>query len=362
MRGRLPGGEPGILMHELVLLAASAGEVTGVTGSLFHTRVSSGDFTLFPHSIEDVARSWVNSHDPTGLLVEPNSFPPARAPVSTAAAHVPETLGTFPRLRIDRRRGWGGLDFEHTVKLERFGLDGWWWRSEPEVSDDVVAAVAGGPIGDWLRAQGEPGLLQILSREGELAIRRNGFLDAAGLDALAEGLSVVAPALRAVGLAHAEPQNWSAELPPPRWFTHADWEPGGYDPGIHFRQPVLRLAQRSGATLEDPRAYHRAFPALPVPGTAFAVLRRGDGTRLVLHNERDLTRTHLGPTAIVRPAASGEEPGGYPTPAGNNLFRNTRGNLSATMRTRNFAFEGSTEALGYALIEDVERFLVDAGG
>ena len=360
MRGRLPGGQPGILLHELVLLSADRGSIAGVGGSFYHLSIATENFRFFSLKPEDIVKDWIDSHDPTGLLIDPDPTPPARAPVTTAATHGPEVLGLFPRVRIDRRRQWGGQNFDHEVKLEQFGLPGWWWRSEPAVGDDVVASIVGGPAGDWLRAAGKPGLLQVLCREGELAVRRNGFLDAAGMDELAEGLGVLAGAFRTAGLAQADPQPWETELPPPRWLTQYEWEPGGYDPTLRFREAVLALAQHLGATLEDPRAYHRAFPELPVPGTAFAVLRRTDGTRLVLHNERDILRVHIGPTAIVSPAPPGAAPTDYPQRAGDNVFRSVRGSLHATMRTRGFAYEGSTAGLGQALIADVERFLADA--
>ena len=89
VRGRLPGGQPGILFHELMLLAALAGKVTGVSGSLYHVRIETEDFHFFNWRPEDIAKSWVNSHDPTGLLVDPDPTPPVHAPVTTAAAHVP---------------------------------------------------------------------------------------------------------------------------------------------------------------------------------------------------------------------------------------------------------------------------------
>jgi len=360
VRGRLPGGQPGILFHELMLLSALDGSIKGVSGSFYHLSIATEDYHFFNWSPEDIAKSWVNSHDPTGLLIDPDPTPPAHAPVTTAAAHVPEGVGSFPRVRIDRRKNWGGHDFDHKVKLEPFGLPGWWWRSEPAVGDDVIAAVLGAAAGEWLRAAGEPGLLQVLYREGELALRHNGFMDAAGMDALAGGPAVLTEAFRAAGLTYAQPQPWETELPPPRWFSQYDWEPGGYDPTLRFRDAVTMLAQHLGATLEDPRAFHLAFPELPVPGTAFAVLRRADGTRLVLHNERDILRVHIGPTAIVSPATPGAAATDGPQPVGTNLFGNVRGGLRATMRTRNFSFEGSYEGLGQALIADVEAFLADA--
>src|SRR5919107_1466004 len=36
MRGVLPGGAPGILMHELVMLSADRGSIVGVSGSFHH--------------------------------------------------------------------------------------------------------------------------------------------------------------------------------------------------------------------------------------------------------------------------------------------------------------------------------------
>jgi hypothetical protein len=71
-------------------------------------------------------------------------------------------------------------------------------------------------------------------------------------------------------------------------------------------------AARHGLALEDPLAYHRAFPSVPVPGIACVVLRGtiprlGVAGRLVVHREPEAART-----AIVIPAP----PGSQPTPPG----------------------------------------------
>jgi hypothetical protein len=60
-------------------------------------------------------------------------------------------------------------------------------------------------------------------------------------------------------------------------------------------------------TLEDPAAYHHAFPSMPVPGRAFAVLRGTlPGTalpaRIAFHHERPLT-DNQGRTALLLEAA-----------------------------------------------------------
>jgi hypothetical protein len=80
---------------------------------------------------------------------------------------------------------------------------------------------------------------------------------------------------------------------------------------------MKELAARHGAVAEDPLAYHRAFPALPVPGLAFAVLRftppGGDGIgRIAWHAEQSIARYNTGRNAVLLQAA----PGATPTPPG----------------------------------------------
>jgi hypothetical protein len=85
-------------------------------------------------------------------------------------------------------------------------------------------------------------------------------------------------------------------------------------------------AERYGLELEDPHAYHRVFPSVPVPGIAHIVLRGtipwlGVPGRLVLHRER----------ASVRPAVlMAAPPGAQPTPPGGLPFREHGARLEIT--------------------------------
>ena len=81
-------------------------------------------------------------------------------------------------------------------------------------------------------------------------------------------------------------------------------------------EQVHQLARRYRLQLEDPNHYHRAFPRVPVPGTAWAVLRgrlpgAGPVARIALHTEAPLPGG-VGRTALLLPAGGvpSTEPGG----------------------------------------------------
>jgi hypothetical protein len=77
----------------------------------------------------------------------------------------------------------------------------------------------------------------------------------------------------------AEPRAFDSQLPPPP--SDPRDLPAGFHPGEEWRKRALEIADRHGLALENPVAYHRAFPSLPVPGTAYVVLRGGDPRTLV---------------------------------------------------------------------------------
>jgi hypothetical protein len=99
------------------------------------------------------------------------------------------------------------------------------------------------------------------------------------VDELARAASLVAERLREVCVTLAEPRAFDSQLPPPP--SDPRDLPAGFHPGEEWRKRALEIADRHGLALENPVAYHRAFPSLPVPGTAYVVLRGGDPRTLV---------------------------------------------------------------------------------
>ena len=135
--------------------------------------------------------------------------------------------------------------------------------------------------------------MQLTIRDGTVALVRNGFVrEPAELDALVEAAGrIVAGAagdLRPVG---AAARRSTSRCPPARWEDRESIPVTPFD----MRTSPWWEAYRVAATdrdlaLEDPEAYHRAFPANPVPGRAIAVLRGtgpdGQVFRLAFHTAR----------------------------------------------------------------------------
>jgi hypothetical protein len=171
-----------------------------------------------------------------------------RAQWTTAAVLVPEATATVRRLRID-----------HDPELDRAGAD------------------------------------HAVFSHGTLAVRRPGWEpDPDRLDAVATAASALARRLRSRA---PLPQPFATTLPPPT-APVAGWE-----------DAIAGLAARLGLEREDPITLHAAFPSLPVPGEAFAVLRgtlpdAGTG-RVVLTSGRPVESWNLGRNAILLPARPG---------------------------------------------------------
>lgn len=285
MRGVLPGGAYGVLAHEALGIEWT-GDSSDWNGTFYGVRVTATRRTRKRDAlafVPAVGNFFMN--DPVRALV--------LAPCSVAAVRLPQLAGT--RLRIDTRGTAPPYVSANKVKL------GGSWRIFGVPEPDP--ALAAGPVADLLAAHGEDGLFQVIVESGTLLVRRNGYLDEAGLDELARAAGVVAAHFREVGCARAEPLPFTAELPAPPRTLEPWWD-----------EWAAETAGRLGLALEDPAAYHRAFPALPVPGEARVVMRGdvpgvGSG-RLVVHREGDSARP-----AVLLAAPPGTEPtppGGVP--------------------------------------------------
>jgi len=174
---------------------------------------------------------------------------------------------------------------------------------DPVPDHRVVERLLAGPLLRALQASADERLdFELAVRRGAVFVRTNGYLsDPDELDWLATVLSIAASELREACLAVAEPRPFDQPLPPARWSRT-----GGLGPPDPWRSSARELAAAYGMTLEDEREYHRAFPSLPVPGSAFAVMRGPiPGTsltgRIAFHGERLLGRGDAGHNAVLLP-------------------------------------------------------------
>jgi hypothetical protein len=304
LRGVLPGGEHGVMASEGLEIGYS-GDSFDWGGIVYSSRVKAdagGILGLLP------VVNWFVGSDATANV---------RVPCTVAGVRVPETAGSLTHLRLDRRRSSPPFSFGTGTKLgELVGRGGWDLYAGCQPDPDVVAQLMAEPVAGLLRAHTGDGLFQAVVWWGTLVVRRNGFLRSPeDLDQLAQAASLLAGRLREVCLPLAEPQPFDTRLPQARFRAGFDAPPGFFvDPS--WSKWALATAERHALELEDPLAYHRAFPTVPVPGIAQVVLRGtfpvlGVPGRLVLHGERD----------AVRPAVlMAAPPDAEPTPPGGLAF------------------------------------------
>src|SRR3954470_11704345 len=209
MRGVLPGGAYGVLAHEALEIGYSGDSLDW--GGTFHSvRVMArGGMTgmQFALSTLPVIGWFTSGGNPTARV---------RPPCSVAGIRVPEVAAAgVGRVRLDRRRSAPPHTSANRVKLE----GGWSLFSDPAVDPALVA----GPLAEALREHADDGLFQVVVESGTLLVRRNGYLDANGLDALAATAGAIAAHLRAFGAAAAQPQPFATQLPAPPVAADGPW-------------------------------------------------------------------------------------------------------------------------------------------
>ena len=284
MRGSLPGGEQGILFHHVLPVPVSVdGSGEGLVGCVYkppgaklRMRDFLGGLIPFADLVVDVVtdiRRPAEVTDPLGSCVG--------VPSTVAAVLVPEvalerfTVDSRGKPKFDKRRA------PDPRLLERFLL---------ETTREALRHLDSRPYA------------KVEVRYGTLIVRVNGYLrDPAELDGLAQIACTLARELRAAGALVADPRPFDRPLPPPGEHLPAPWG-----------DPLDAYACKHGLALEDPVSYHRAFPALAVPGRAFAVLRGelADGVigRVAWHTEKSIATNNDGRNAVLLPAPPGAEP------------------------------------------------------
>lgn len=309
--GKLPGGELGALAHEHV-----GGEGSGQPDCA-QTRVA----VRAPEAVAPLRRFQLTNRAFRGHMQR--RLGPTDQQVDLASLGLgdgPSAVGTAVGL------------------LGHGDGEGWSMVAANPIDVDVLTSVLRGELGEAL--EGFPEAFKLEYDHGSLALCRDGgYLAGAELDALTELTCLLAREMRETCLAAAKPLPFDTELPGPAWLddpapagpkvkkvlgmsvmtglgTVASKETAGFDMPLPepWRSTVIALAE-GGSQIEDPLAYHAAFPSNPVPGHAFAVLRNqleGGGTsRIALHTEGDLG---TGPCAVLfRVNASAQD---HPTPLG----------------------------------------------
>ena len=293
LRGTLPGGEEGVLYHEVKLLDEdlASGTFYGQKVSLSQARAS--DLLAL-----------------TDLTGEPIRY--FKVPHTTAAIRVPQAQSAIVGLDVGR----GGERVLHAApdgegfkagftldlsflsrrkkrkeekdesfqqgpqpwvgrELHELGLGEWRVAHRGRAQREVVEEILAGAIRDLLLAAPPLGF-RIRFEYGVLFVTQQHFVkDPAELDLFAERVCWLAQRIREVCVAHAEPQPFGSALPAPTWARKIEDRPEDTFIGLDSQDLAgfHRIATERGLASEDPYEFHRAFPDLPVPGEAYGVMR-----------------------------------------------------------------------------------------
>jgi hypothetical protein len=274
VRGELPGGERGVLLHEVKLLDPDA------PGTFYGVKGKTAGF-----------KAW---HLVPGAGLFSSSWEYFRAPHTTAAVRIPEATGSLHGLHVARRseRYHSGNDYWRRRDLSEFGIKGWAAVVRRRADDDVADQVLSGPVREVLAGQREHGFT-IEFMYGQLLVYQQYFLkQPEELDAFCQTVSYLAREVRAICSRSSllRPQPFETELPAPEWLPAVEAAPDERHilaPHGAWLERIVQISRERGLAVEDALSFHRAFPHLPVPGEAFGVLR-GDGIRLLCLVERPI--------------------------------------------------------------------------
>ena len=321
MRGELANGLYGVLLHELFEIPAAGG--IAMPGSYHGVYTKRGGLLrgLIPNRADiPVIGDFLDPADDK-TPVKPFESESVWIPCTIAGIPVPQAIAAAPfffvrqgeRLTLQFRR--------QAHPLEAYGAPGWYLRARPEASEDFVGRFVEAGVAEVLRGH-DQGYADITFDHGVVRFRRNSFVeDAADLDRHVAETAAIARALAAAGAASAAPNPFAVELPAPVWEDS--------ELPIPWAQAFIDMAKRMGLDHEDPLEFHRAFPDLPAPGRAVAVMR-GEGYRLVYYAEHDVARKQLVRGGVVLPASGqADTPPGGERLAERKLVYEVRGELAA---------------------------------
>ena len=318
MRGTLPGGEPGVLYHEVDLLDEET-----ASGTFYGQKVS-----LSQARPQDLIAL-------TGITGEPVRY--FKVPQTTAAIRIPQAQGPLVGFDVGRsserviRAAPDGEAFKAGFTLDLsflrrrkkkekrsdepllqgpqpfigrdlayLALPEWRIAYRGRAQRDVVERVIEGPLREDLAADPPLGY-RITFAHGVLVVRRQHFLKTdEELDAFAGRACSLAARIREICAASASPRPFEAELPPPEWAEKIDASPGETWQGMDGQDLAgfHAIARERGLASEDPFEFHRAFSDLPVPGEAYGVMRGTlPGTSVFGRVVAGVERTIAGPPA-----------------------------------------------------------------
>jgi len=309
VRGVLPGGEPGVLLHDVKLLDP---EVPGTFYGVKSTTAGGVKLTDFL----------------PGSDLFTTRYEYFKCPHTTACIRIPEATGTlhglFVARRSERYRSGDG-NVWHRRQLDEFGIKGWAAVVRKDADRELADEVLAGPVRELLSHPREHGFT-IEFMYGQLIVFQQYFLEKhSELDDFCALACRLARAIRRLCEPRLRPQRFDIVLPEPHWLgfvrSKIDERHILAPQGVWLER-IAKIAGERGLAVENGLDFHRAFPRLPVPGEAVGGMR-GDGYRLLHCIERSIVDiSHLrdafdepggavGCDAVVLPA-----PGRPDTPDG----------------------------------------------
>ncbi|WP_322936372.1 hypothetical protein [Nocardioides bizhenqiangii] len=304
LRGDLPGGRYGVLMHQLMEIPVT--KSPNVSGKLYGSVVKSGgswwSFSLPNRTDIPIVGDFLDpptDHSPR----EPFDTNAVWIPTTAVGTHVPESVLPLFLTRLDRRDKLSPYDFDQRRDLGSAGLPDWRLRTHgTPVSDALLHRLLTPSVREVLTRRANDPYFGVLLLRGTMVVRRNGFvLDPDELDRLAADMCTIADAVRDACLPELAPRPLTEPLPSPR-SEHPEVTPA-------WRDGYIQVATRLGLAMEDPDELHRAFPALPLPGRVVAAmygdLGGGVQGRLVYAAEMNLRAAERARGAVLLTAQPG---------------------------------------------------------
>jgi hypothetical protein len=307
MRGPLPGGRYGVLFHEAFEIASRGDgennrfDIPGGYHSVFVKNTGSATWlNLIPFI------GWMFSKDRRNDDV-PFGNSRIWVPCTVAAVHVPEVTGVAGKFLVHRAERMPG----DGTDLARVGLPRVEIRAPESVPDDLIDQLMSGPHKDFQHSW-PGGYLEVRFGGGTLVVRRNGYLPVEEMDRLARETNALADHFAAVCGPRNDPKPFEAELPP------AVFDPSNFlapmPPG-EWQLGAQAYAEKHGLVHEDPGAFNLAFPTLPHPGEAVAVMRAADGSRVVYYAEHPVhEKQSVRGALLLKTSAPDTPPGGERIP------------------------------------------------
>ena len=260
LRGRLPGGETGVLFHENKIL-----EGEDLFGEQHATQFA-GPKKRFG------MRMGLSDVMPLGLFGKMSLF---KLPHTTVAIRIPEATGLLLGLFARRDAEGGAPRHQAWMEVEE-ELRGWQIGARRRGDAAVIEEVAHGPLTELL-SQRRPTGFAVWFRFGTLSVTQTHFAhEPEALDELCQIASWMAQQIRAICERHAEPLPFSTELGEPFWMEDVRKNPGESRIDGSDGQKIgsaVQLARETGMTLEDGHAFMRHFGHIPYPGEIYGLLR-----------------------------------------------------------------------------------------